>query len=393
MNTQTIRFDTDGWHAIMDDAVTVPNVTRIAQAFVRYFALHCSGNTHTIAIGYDGRRNSRQYASLVAEILASHGYDVRLSSNIIPTPILSYAVKHEGCGAGIMITAGAHPHQYTGIKFRASDGGPFTSGELKKIEEQMRADVESVDPDAPLMCPEVESVQLGSARIRACDFVPAYVEQLKRLVDFSALKEFAESASNHAAVMIDSMGGAGGTLLEDLLAECGWRAQTLFGTPDAEFFGRLPEPVSNNLEPLHYNVEVTDALFGLATDGDAGRCGVVYDDGKLMDASELVLAVARHLREDKHWTGGIVATASITDSLLLIAEHWGIPLYATDNGFAGITEIMHARDCMVGGDGEGGLAYKSHIPDRDAILTGLFLAEIIAKSGKSLRAIVAGMRA
>lgn len=363
----------------MDELLTDENVVRIAQAFVRYQRRGNAGALRPVAVAYDGRRNSRHYASLFAEVLSSHGICVLVSDRIVPTPVLSYTVKHRGCGAGVMITASHNPPKYNGIKFKAAYGGPFMSEETKKVEDCLAPEPEAFTPDRHL--------------IEECDFLPDYILQLKTLVDFDRLRSFAASSASHAAVMIDSMGGAGQTLLEDLLAGCGWRAQTLFGAPDEQFYGRSPEPVSQNLEPLKYNVSVTDAVLGIATDGDADRCSVVYDDGEWVNAQETILLLVKHLREQKGWSGGIIKTASVTDKLRSLAESWGVPVYDTLVGFKYITEIMLKEDCMFGGEESGGFGYKGHIPERDGILSGLFFAEMIAQTGRSLHELVAEIRA
>jgi phosphomannomutase len=379
MNTQSIIFGMDGWRAVMDVLFTDTNVVRVAHAFARSRDRFGAAGSQTIAIAYDGRRNSRHYAGIFAEVISSYGHPVLFSDGIVPTPVLSYAVKHRACAAGVMITAGADPPQYNGITFNAAHGGLFMSGETATIEE-------CIPPDAEPYAPR-------PAIIQRCDFLPEYLAHLKTLVNFETLKSFAAASGGHAAVMIDSMGGAGQTLLEDLLGECGWRAQTLFGSPDEQFYGRSPDPAPQNLEPLRYNVGVTDALLGIATDGDAGRCSVMYDDGEWVNAQEAILVLVKHLHEQKHWTGGVVKPASVTDKLRLLADGWDAPVYDTFVGFRDIAGVMLTKDCMFGGEINGEFGYKGHVPDRDGILTGLFFAEMIAQSGNSLRTLIGEIRA
>jgi phosphomannomutase len=325
MSSFSLPFDTDGWHAVPDETFTDENVIRIAHAFARYHTALSEPRQHTIAVAYDGRRSSRQHASLVAAVLSSYGIRVLLSNAMIPTPVLSFAVRQRSCSAGVMITAGPLPPRCNGIKFKAAGGRPFLPEETTKVEAQL-------PPPAEQYTPRPSEIELT-------DFLPAYIGQLRTLVDFALLQTFGEDPRNHAAVIIDSMGGAGQTILEDLLAPCGWRAQTIFGTAAPDFYDRVPEPVPHNLEPLTYNVSVTDTLFGIATDGDAGRCAVVYDDGECVTAQETILALAWHLRENKKWPVG----------------------------------------------------YQPHVPDQDGILSALFFAEMIAMSGKPLREIIGAL--
>jgi phosphomannomutase len=278
-----------------------------------------------------------------------------------------------------MITAGNHPPHFSGIAFKVSDGGPFKAEETQRIASHITADAGTYTPVAEYI-------------VRA-DFIPPYLARVRTLIDFSRLRAFGEDPRNHAALIIDSMGGAGQTLIEDLLAPCGWRAQTIFGAADENFYDRTPKAVSEFLEPLNYNVRVTDTLFGVATDGDADRCGIVYDDGQWMDAKDAILALAWHLCEHKKWQGGIVAPPPVAETLLPLAEHWGVPVIEAAAGYNHVIEVMRASQCMVGGDGSGGFGYARHMPARDGILTALLFAEMIAMSGLSLRAIVDALHA
>jgi len=325
MSSLSLLIDADGWHAVSDEMFTDENVVRIAHAFARYLTALPEPQQHTIAVAYDGRRLSRARASLVAAVLSSYGIHVFLSHALIPTPVLSFAVRRLSCSAGVMITAGALPPRCNGIIFKDATGEPFLREETTNVAANLPQEAEPYTP-------RPEEIELT-------DFLPAYIGELRTLVDFPLLQTFGEDPRNHAAVIIDSMGGAGQTILEDLLAPCGWRAQTIFGTAAPDFYDRVPETKPHNIEPLMYNVSVTDTLFGIATDGDAGRCAVVYDDGECVTPQETDRALAWHLRENKKWPVG----------------------------------------------------YHPHIPDKDGILTALFFTEMIAAAGTSLRAIIGAL--
>ena len=118
----------------MGEDFTDENVQRIARAFVVYLCQNSAQIPSTVAIGYDGRKNSRLYADLIADTLSQSGIDVLLSNEITPTPALSFATKFKNCSAGIMITASQNPQEYNGIKFKGSYGGPLMTEATKKIE-------------------------------------------------------------------------------------------------------------------------------------------------------------------------------------------------------------------------------------------------------------------
>jgi phosphomannomutase len=376
----SIVFGTDGWRGVMDETFTEENVLRVANAFLRYAVSLSSFSNHPlIAVGYDGRTNSHHYAELFSNRLAHEGCRVLLSSGVIPTPVLSYSTKKLQCLAGVMITASHNPPRYNGLKFKAAYGGPFMSEETNKIEQQLSAGGISVAASP-------------GGKVEEVDFLPAYISHLKTMVDTASLQVYASKNDRRAGVIIDSMGGAGQTILEDFLVQCGWRAQTIFGEVEPQFFGRVPEPIAQNLSPLMYNVRATDAQIGLATDGDADRCSVVYDDGEWVNAQETILALLWHLRVNKDWRGAIVKTASVTDKVRLFSKDWNESLFDVHVGFKYITEVMLQQKCMFGGEESGGFGFGPHIPERDGILANLLFVEMLAKTELSLHSIIAKIR-
>jgi phosphomannomutase len=379
MMNKEIAFGMDGWLGVMGDDFTDKNVIRVAKAFAEYLTSNNSNQTQ-VAVGFDGRKDSKAFAGLVSKVLAEKHVKVILSSAVVPTPILSFATKQNKCAAGIMVTGGHEAPQYNGLKFRGASGGTFNASETKHVE--------SLTTSSEIVRLEAAASDL----ISVADFLPAYLSNLKTIVDFSVLRSFAENPKNVASVLIDSMGGAGQNILEDIFVDCRWRAQTLFGEPEPNFFDRFPEAISKNLEPLKYNVSVTDTAFGIATDGDAGRCGIVYDNGEWMNSGDTALAMLWHLLEQKEWSGSIVKTASLTNMVRLMAEGWDAPVFDAQADFSSISELMLKEQCMFAADDRGGFAYGKHSPDKDGILGGLLFAEMIAMSGKSIREIVDEIR-
>ncbi|MEW6060864.1 MAG: phosphoglucomutase, partial [Bacteroidota bacterium] len=282
-----IKLGTDGWRARVGEGFNEENVLRIAEAIARYLREQQHSRC-LVAIGFDGRKDSTQCAELVARVLSAHGIAVLLSTSIVPTPVLSYTTKLHTCSAGIMITASHNPATYNGMKFKASYGGPFTGEETKRISQLLSEDIEGKQNDV---------------LIERRDFLPEYIAHLKNVIDFNILQSFAENPKHTASVMIDSMGGAGQTILEDILTSLGWRAQTLFGSPEPSFYDRNPEPIERNIEPLKYNVSVTDSILGIATDGDADRCAIVFPDGKWVSVQQTILMLQWHLYHYKKMRG------------------------------------------------------------------------------------------
>lgn len=368
MTAQTLKFGNDGWRALTGTLFTEENLLRVAEAFVRYLR-NSSLEGRTVAVGFDGRRQSREYASLFAEVLSGSGFPVLLSDRIIPTPVLSFAVLQNACGAGIMITASHNPSTYNGVKFKAAYGGPFISEETRRVATFLE--------DTP-------TLPRTTDRIQTADLLTSYREHLRSVIDFDALRRFAEDPANDPSVMIDSMGGAGQTILEDILTDLGWRAQTIFGAAEPGFYGRQPEPIEKNLEPLFYNVSVTDAILGIATDGDADRCAVCAGDGSWISVQQTILLLLWHLHQYKKLSGAVIKSVPVTDKVRVLAERWHLPFYDVNVSFQNITDIMLKTDYLIGVEESAGFGVKGHLPERDGILSGLLFCELLAMSGKRI---------
>jgi len=378
---EDIVFGPGGWQGRLDEDITEENILLVAHAFIRYlFELHPSSLRITTAIGFDGRSNSKEIALLIAKTFSENGIDVLLSSGIIPTPVLSFAVLANGCAAGIMVTGGDLPSEYNGIEFKGAYGGPLTTDVMAQIGSLLLEKVRGL----------IELSGTGKKEIVTVDFLPGYVTRLESLIDFPTLRSFAENPKNNASVLIDSMGGTGQTIIEDILVGCGWRAQTLFGTPEKRFFDRCPESAPANLDALKYNVKVVGALLGVATDGGGSRCGIIDQNGEWLNAQEATLVLLWHLHEHKGWKGRVLKSAFTTDKVLRAAADLNIPL--TDFGLQfGIDEFIKEKT-LLGCFGGGAYCCGSHLPECDGILTGLLFAEMIARMTKSLDEIKEGVQ-
>lgn len=352
-----IIFGTDGWRGLLNSEINEQTVSLVAQAFSDY-NLERSSNPQ-VAIGFDGRKYSEQFAEIFAEVLSGNNIKVLLSDRIIPTPVLSYYVKHNKLNSGVMITASHNPHEYNGVKFKAEYGGPSLTEETLKVEELIGK----------------SAVNKSINNIEKHNFLLPYAEQLERLLDFELIR------TSRLKILIDSMGGAGSDYLERILLAHNIPAQTIFSVPDNNFYGRVAEPIEKNLEPLKKGLKENDFSMGLATDGDADRCGVMLDNGEWLSAQETILLLTDHIVNNKKLKGSIVKTASVTDKLKTLFESKQRKIYDVQVGFKYITEVMISKNVAFGCEESGGFGYGNHIPERDGILSSLLLIEMIAHSG------------
>lgn len=352
-----IIFGTDGWRGLLDIEINEDTVALVAQAFADYNLQRFS--QPAIAIGFDGRRNSEKFAKIFAETLSGNNIKVFLSDRIIPTPVLSFFVKHNNLNSGVMITASHNPPEYNGVKFKADYGGPFLTEETLKVEELIGK----------------SSVKKNDVNIERTNFLLSYTEQIEKFIDFEFIRR------SRLNVLIDSMGGAGSDYLERILLPHNIPAQTIFSLPDQNFYGRLAEPIEKNLGPLKKELQENDYSLGLATDGDADRCGVMLENGEWLSVQETILFLTDFIVNTKKLKGNIVKTASVTDKLKTLFESKQRKIYDVQVGFKYITEVMISKKIAFGCEESGGFGYGFHIPERDGILSSLFMIEMLAHSG------------
>ncbi|RPI60887.1 MAG: phosphoglucomutase [Ignavibacteriales bacterium] len=352
-----IIFGTDGWRGLLDSEINEETISLVAQSFADYNLQRFSHPA--IAIGFDGRRNSEKFAKIFAETLSGNNIKVFLSDRIIPTPVLSFFVKHNNLNSGVMITASHNPPEYNGVKFKADYGGPFLTEETLKVEELIGK----------------SSVKKNDVNIERTNFLLSYTEQIGKFIDFEFIRR------SRLNVLIDSMGGAGSDYLERILLAHNISAQTIFSLPDQNFYGRLAEPIEKNLGPLKKELQENDYSLGLATDGDADRCGVMLDNGEWLSAQETILFLTNFIVNTKKLQGNIVKTASVTDKLKTLFESKQRKIYDVQVGFKYITEVMISKKIAFGCEESGGFGYGIHLPERDGILSSLFMIEMLAHSG------------
>ncbi|MFW5725447.1 MAG: phosphoglucomutase [Bacteroidota bacterium] len=355
MEKRKIIFGTDGWRGLLDEEVNDLNIQRVAQAFADYMRLKSKHNR--VVIGFDNRRNSDVFARLFAEVLRGNRIDVLLSDRVIPTPVVSFTCRHSQCDAGVMITASHNPPQYNGIKFKAFNGSPFATEETALVESLINYSLPSFD----------------DKNIQDVDLTSIYLQHIESLIDFNAI------ASSGIRPAIDSMAGAGGTLLADLLKKHGIASQTIFGIPETDFSGRLAEPVERNLQPLAELLQQGQFSLGLATDGDADRLGIMTNTGRWMNVQETILYLAQYYKGQRGVEGPLVKTASVTDRLLQLFP--GQEVADVQVGFKYVAEAMMAKNAAFGAEESGGFGFKEHLPERDGIFSALVFLEMLAKSG------------
>ncbi len=378
-----ITFGTDGWRAVISDEFTFANVRHVAQAIadkaLAEFGAAGDQRNPTYVVGYDTRFLSDRYAMAVAEVLAANGVTVWLTQGDSPTPITSFAIVDKQADGGVMITASHNPPRYNGIKLKASYGGSASPADCKEIERRIAANLEA--GREPLV---LESdVALAGGNIVRFDPLPAYEAQVRRLIDFDAIRRA------HLNVAVDAMYGAGRIHLRRLLEDAGCIVTELRGEMNPGFNGIHPEPIARHLQPLIDEMLVGAHDLGLATDGDADRIGAVDPNGRFIDPHRIMALAVEYLVHTRGQRGSVVKTVSSTQMLNRLAARYDLPIHETPVGFNHICDYMRSESVLLGGEESGGISVLGHIPEGDGLLMGLLLAEMVAVHGKSLVTLLA----
>jgi phosphomannomutase len=210
------------------------------------------------------------------------------------------------------------------------------------------------------------------------DVIPEQIAFVEKYIDMDLLKK------SGLKVLIDSMHGAGGRYIEKILAETGCKAETIHAERDLDFGGVNPEPIEKYLAEFLKRMETGQFDIGLATDGDVDRIGAAAPGGRFLDAQYIMSLLLLHFVEDKKMTGSVVTTVCGTELLRKICEKHKLKLHVTPVGFKYICDLMRTEDVLIGGEEAGGLGFKDYIPERDGILSGLLLLEMMAHKKKSI---------
>ena len=362
---RSIKFGTDGWRAVIAEDFTFENVRMVAQALADY--LDDQSEDKRVAVGYDFRFLSEDFARAVAEVLASNGITVFLSPRACPTPHVSYYVRKHNLPVGVVITASHNPYAYNGLKIKERFGGSASVQTTRQIES-------FIGKNPVRTMPLREAKTAGKVIETPLD--EGYSRFMESIVDIAAIRE------SSLTVVVDSMNGVGGRLLERWVASPTCHVKTLRPGRDPLFGGRAPEPKEEYLDVLRDAVLQEGAVVGLATDGDGDRSGGVHRDGSLFTPLEMIALLALYLIEERKQTGALVSNNANTLYLKRIADAAGLPYVNKPVGFKYIAELMQKEDVLIGGEESGGIAVQGFLPERDGILINLLLLEMMVKRGK-----------
>jgi phosphomannomutase len=373
MATSPIKFGTSGWRGIIAEDFTFGNVG-IAVAAIAGYALSRNSRP-TVLVAHDTRFFSEEFARAAATELAERGVRPLLCTGAAPTPAVACEVRRRRIDGAINFTASHNPAEYHGLKFSGADGGPALPEVTRDIEARAaklyaRPAKKARAFPSPHDRREFEQV----------DLAPPYLERLGELVRFAELKK-----KIAPRIVYDALHGCGVGYLDRALNEHRIAGhQTIRAERDVLFEGSGPDVSEENLKCLSEAVVANKAQIGLATDGDADRFGIVDAQGQWISPNHILGLLYDYLTESRGWdldAARSVATSHLVDAVS--ATH-GRKVRQTPVGFKYIGQLILQDAIALGGEESAGLSIRGHVPEKDGILAGLLVAEMIAARQASL---------
>ena len=346
-----------------------------------------------VAIAYDSRHFSPEFAFESAQVLAAHGIKSYVFESLRPTPELSFAVRHYNAIAGIMVTASHNPKEFNGYKVYGEDGGQMPPADAAALTDYIRAienpfTVELADLEA--------SKENGLITVLGEETDVKYLEELKDLnINPDLIAEYGKDMK----IVYTPLHGTGEMLARRALAQAGFESVQVVeaqATPDPDFSTvASPNPESQAAFALAEELgREVDADVLLATDPDADRVGVEVRqaDGSYWNLSgnQIGAIIAKYILEANKQAGTLPANAALAKSIVStelvtkIAESYGATMFNVLTGFKFIAEKIqefeekHNYTYMFGFEESFGYLIKPFVRDKDAIQAVLIVAEIAA---------------
>ena len=345
----------------------------------------------SVAVSYDSRIKSDYFAKSVAEVLSANGIKVYIYTELMPTPMLSWAVRYHKCDAGVMVTASHNPAKYNGYKVYGPDGCQLTIDAADAV----LAEINKIDVFAGISSqPFEKGLESGMINYIGQEAIDAYIAEVKKQSIHSDL-----CAKSGLKVVYTPLNGTGNKPVRRILKEIG--IENVVVVPEQEnpdgTFATCPFPNPEIREALNKGLELCrkekpDLL--LATDPDCDRVGIAVPDGDdyaLFTGNEVGALLLEYIASQRKAMGTMperpiaVKTIVTTDITRKIAEKYGIELIEVLTGFKfigeqiGFLEAKGEQDRYIFGFEESyGYLAGGYVRDKDAVVASMLICEMAA---------------
>lgn len=362
-----IKFGTSGWRGIMAEDFTFANVRRAVTGIARHISSRKPEGA-SIVVGRDPRFLGESLVGIAADILSAQGILARVIADPAPTPAIAWAVSKIHADGIINFTASHNPPEYNGIKFSTADGAPALPETTGAIEREIAGLGDDIPPGTARRRPSPEPLEVRAD----------YLQRLEEVLDLDAIRK------SGIRIAYDPLWGAGRGYPDRFLREHGIEVSTVHDVRDVLFGNHAPEPDDHLLGDLKKAMRETGANIGISTDGDADRFGILDSDGTFIQPNYVIALLFDYLVETRGWRNGVCKSVATTNLVNALAEHHAVPLHETPVGFKYIGELIIQDKIVIGGEESAGLSIRHHVPEKDGILAGLLMCEMVARRGSSI---------
>jgi alpha-D-glucose phosphate-specific phosphoglucomutase len=370
--TSPIKFGTDGWRGVIAEDFTFDNVRICAQAVAEYLKQERL-DKRGLVIGYDTRFASEDFAAAASEVLAGNDIKVHLCLKPAPTPVASFTVPATKSAGAIVITASHNPGSWNGFKYKSQNGASAPDEVTSRIE----GNIASLTRRGGGVKRLALDKAIKKGIVDYIDPSPVYFEQLSHLVDI-------EELSRHRLnILVDPMYGAGIGYFKTALQNGNLKITEINAERNPSFPQIQPEPIAKNLTKLSRLVVEQKADVGLATDGDADRIGIIDEKGGFLTQHQVFALLCLYLLEVRGERGAMVRTLTSTMMLSRLGRLFDVAVYETPVGFKYVAPLMMEKNAIIGGEESGGYGFRGHVPERDAILAGLYFLDFMVQTRKT----------
>ncbi|MHA1687052.1 MAG: phosphoglucosamine mutase [Candidatus Heimdallarchaeaceae archaeon] len=355
-------FGTNGIRGIVNDLITPAFITKMGYAIGSFVS------KGLVVVGADARTSSPFIKNAIISSLLASGLEV-IDVGTLPTPALQFAVTYFHAKLGVMVTASHNPPEFNGIKIVDSDGIEIGISKQLEIEELYEKNIKQL-----VTWDNISSVT-------RYDILPFYIKQIVNHVNQDLIKQA------NLTVVVDAGNAVGGLVTPYLLKELGVRVITLNAHLDGSFPGRGSEPLPEKLTLMSHAIQVSNAHFGVAHDGDADRAifgdnsGMVYyGDRSIALFEKWILSSS----SQKLFVTPVSSSKVVED----IAEEFGGKIIWTPVGCINVSRTMLETSAIIGGEENGGLFYAPHQSVRDGPMAAALMAEILSETKEQLKVLL-----
>ncbi len=355
------------------EGLSAVDVVRFTASYASFIKESYNGDSNTIVVGRDARISGKMVENLVVGTLMSMGFDV-INIGKASTPTTELAVVGEKACGGIIITASHNPVQWNALKLLNHNGEFLSDAEGKEVIRRAENDAYSF----------AEVFSLGNTYNNET-WANRHIEMVKALalVDTDAISKC------NFTVAVDGINSVGGDIIPMLLRSLGVNNIIEINCESTGNFAHTPEPIPQNLTQISDVMRKTGADVGFVVDPDVDRLAIVMENGEMFVEENTLVAIADYVLS--HTPGATVSNLSSSRGLRDVTRSHGCEYSAAAVGEVNVVTKMKEVCAIIGGEGNGGIIYPELHYGRDALVGVALFLTLMAKSGKKVSEIKAGL--